>query len=335
MKLHNNPQLFADTIRTSAKILNIPQEFVEKDYWICQILQRLSRHEKASYAVWKGGTSLARAYGIIKRFSSDVDIAVLSKNMSQNQQKKFVNRISHDSTIDLDEMDMGRETIKNNRFRKTYHSYPSVITDSEAGLSFLGRFVIFEINTYGYPYPYERKAIKPFITEIFEQRGLHDAIKEYDMAPFELNVLDKRRTMVEKIVSLLRFSFDNVESPTSGLASKIRHFYDLHYLLKDEDCSAYLKTDFRKELLDLIAHDKAEYDRPPEWKDSDILSSILFTDFDNSWNAIKRVYQTELGRLSYVEIPNEKELSDSIKSLMAYVKEVIEADWANSHKSDN
>ncbi len=232
-------------------------------------------------------------------------------------------------------MDMGRETIKNNRFRKTYHSYPSVITDSEAGLSFLGRFVIFEINTYGYPYPYERKAIKPFITEIFEQRGLHDAIKEYDMAPFELNVLDKRRTMVEKIVSLLRFSFDNVESPTSGLASKIRHFYDLHYLLKDEDCSAYLKTDFRKELLDLIAHDKAEYDRPPEWKDSDILSSILFTDFDNSWNAIKRVYQTELGRLSYVEIPNEKELSDSIKSLMAYVKEVIEADWANSHKSDN
>lgn len=82
MKLHLNRQLFADTIKTSAKLLNMPQEFIEKDYWICQILQRLSRHEKSSYAVWKGGTSLARAYGIINRFSSDVDIAVLTGEMS-------------------------------------------------------------------------------------------------------------------------------------------------------------------------------------------------------------------------------------------------------------
>lgn len=335
MNLHDNPQLFADVIKTSAKILNIPQEFVEKDYWICQILQRLSRHEKSAYAVWKGGTSLARAYGIIKRFSSDVDIAVLTETMSQNQQKKFVARISHDSTIDLEEIDMGRETIKNNRFRKTYHSYQSVITDSEVGLSFLGRFVIFEINTYGNPYPYERKSIKSFITEVFERQGLQDAIREYDMAPFELNVLDKRRTMVEKVVSLLRFSFDDAESPTSGLVSKIRHFYDLHYLLKDNVCSTYLKTDFGKDLLELIAHDKAEYDRPPKWKETDILSSILFTDFDNSWNAIKRVYQTELGRLSYVEIPKEGEVSDSVKSFMAFVREIIETDRKDSQQSDN
>lgn len=50
---------------------------------------------------------------------------------------------------------------------------------------------------------------------------------------------------------------------------------------------------------------------------------------------IKNVYQTELGRLSYVEIPNEKEVSDSINSLMAYVKEIIEIDRANGHKLDN
>ena len=71
-------------------------------------------------------------------------------------------------------------------------------------------------------------------------------------------------------------------------------------------------------MLDLIAHDKAEYDRPPEWKDSDILSSILFTDFDNSWNAIKRVYQSELSRLSYVEISNEKEVAKERCRLIKY-----------------
>lgn len=56
--------------------------------------------------------------------------------MSQNQQKKFVARISRDSTVDLEEIDMGRDTIKNNRFRRTFHAYPSVITESDAGLSF-------------------------------------------------------------------------------------------------------------------------------------------------------------------------------------------------------
>ena len=102
MKLHENPLLFADVIKSAAKILDMPQEFVEKDYWICQILQRLSRHDKSQYAVWKGGTSLAKAYGLINRFSSDVDVAVLTENMSQNQQKKFLARISHDTTVDLD-----------------------------------------------------------------------------------------------------------------------------------------------------------------------------------------------------------------------------------------
>lgn len=89
MKLHQDTHQFKIMIKATARILNMPQEFVEKDYWICQILQNLSRNPKASYAVWKGGTSLAKAYGVINRFSSDVDIAVLTETMSQNQQKNL------------------------------------------------------------------------------------------------------------------------------------------------------------------------------------------------------------------------------------------------------
>lgn len=330
MKLHQDTHQFKIMIKATARILNMPQEFVEKDYWICQILQNLSRNPKASYAVWKGGTSLAKAYGVINRFSSDVDIAVLTETMSQNQQKKFVTNISHDSTADLEEMDMGRETIKNNRFRKTFHQYGSVIEEPSTELSFLGRFVIFEINTYGNPYPYEKRMVKSFITEAMEKQGVQDAIVAYDMAPFELNVLDKRRTMVEKIVSLLRFSFDDSEVPTSGLASKIRHFYDLYHLAKDAECATYLKAGFSKDLLELIAHDKAEYDRPPKWKSSDILTSILFTVFDKSWEAIKATYKKELRQLAYVAIPDEKDVAASVKALMEYVRTIIEQDREKS-----
>jgi len=101
MKLHENKELLRQAIIETSADLNIPREFIEKDYWICQILQRLSRHDKSELTVWKGGTSLAKAYRLINRFSSDVDIAILSEQLSQNQQKKLVARIGHDSTIDL------------------------------------------------------------------------------------------------------------------------------------------------------------------------------------------------------------------------------------------
>lgn len=324
MKLHENPQLFADVIKSAAKILGMPQEFVEKDYWICQILQRLSRHDKSQFAVWKGGTSLAKAHGLINRFSSDVDIAVLTETMSQNQQKKFVTRIGHDTTVDLEETDMGAETIKNNRFRKTYHSYKSAISERNESLAFLGRYVIVEINTYGNPYPYERKLVKSFITEVFERQGLQEAIAEYDMAPFELNVLDRRRTMCEKIVSLLRFSF--TENPLDGLASKIRHFYDLHFMSKDEECQKYLSGDFPANLVELIAHDKAEFDRPPLWKEADIMTSVLFTSFEETWHKLAPTYSSELSRLTYGELPTPNEIGSSIKPLMEYVKKIVSGD---------
>ena len=38
MKLHENKQLFADAVRATAEMMGIAPEFVEKDYWICQML---------------------------------------------------------------------------------------------------------------------------------------------------------------------------------------------------------------------------------------------------------------------------------------------------------
>lgn len=170
MKLHKDRELFSNAIHATAQEFGMAPEFVEKDYWICQILQRLSRHPLSERIVWKGGTSLSKAYGLIKRFSSDVDFAVLLTGLSQNQQKKLVAKIGRDTTADLEELYMPEETIKNNRFRKTYHAYTSVLGRKNENLNFLGNHVIVEINTYGNPYPYVIQNIKPFITEIMQQR---------------------------------------------------------------------------------------------------------------------------------------------------------------------
>ncbi len=321
MKLHENKEQLADAIRITSAELGIPQKFVEKDYWICQILQRLSRMPQAERTVWKGGTSLTKGYGIIQRFSSDVDLAIIGEGLSNNQQKKLVLHLGKDTTIDLEETEEFGESIKNSRFRKTYHSYPSVIDRTDTSLDFLGNYVIVEINTYGNPYPFVRQFVKPFITEMMEKRQLEDLIAQLDMAPFELNVLDKRRTMCEKVVSLLRFSFE--EDPVAGLTSKVRHFYDLHFLMKDKECHEYLDSSFPVEIRELVAHDKAEFDRPPLWKTSEVLHSPLLTSFSEMWKRIAPVYQSEVGALSFGELPKPEEVSQSMDSLIRIVQKAL------------
>ncbi len=47
---------------------------LEKDIWVVWSLQHLFAGPYAEHLVFKGGTSLSKAYGIIRRFSEDVDL---------------------------------------------------------------------------------------------------------------------------------------------------------------------------------------------------------------------------------------------------------------------
>src|ERR1700682_2106970 len=50
---------------------------VEKDFWVCWTLKRLFslQGEDTPNLVFKGGTSLSKAYGAIRRFSEDIDLS--------------------------------------------------------------------------------------------------------------------------------------------------------------------------------------------------------------------------------------------------------------------
>ncbi len=55
---------------------NLPAYAVEKDWWVVQTLAILFETEIGEHLVFKGGTSLSKALGLIERFSEDVDLAV-------------------------------------------------------------------------------------------------------------------------------------------------------------------------------------------------------------------------------------------------------------------
>ena len=49
---------------------------VEKDYWVCMVLRAIFSLPYATAFVFKGGTSLSKGWGLIERFSEDIDLAI-------------------------------------------------------------------------------------------------------------------------------------------------------------------------------------------------------------------------------------------------------------------
>lgn len=113
MKLHENQPLFAQLLNFAANTLNIRPEFIEKDYWITRALQRMSQNINSEKVVFKGGTSLSKAYRLTNRFSEDIDVAVIdADSFSGNQLKTFIKRLAKDMSADLNELVVPNEQVK-------------------------------------------------------------------------------------------------------------------------------------------------------------------------------------------------------------------------------
>ncbi len=51
-----------------------PIHLLEKDVWVVWTLETLYSSKLGEHLVFKGGTSLSKAYGAIRRFSEDIDL---------------------------------------------------------------------------------------------------------------------------------------------------------------------------------------------------------------------------------------------------------------------
>jgi len=319
MNLHIDTEQFTSLITFAAGYFRISQTFIEKDYWITQALKRMSQNPNAEKVVFKGGTSLSKAYRLTNRFSEDVDIAVIDANsFTGNQLKMLIKKLAKDMASDLEEEVVKGITSKGSRFYKAIYKYPSIVGLMMQNTVKQGQLLI-EINTYGNPYPYVKQKISSFIGDYLIAVNRQDLLEQYDLKQFTINVLDKRRTMLEKLVSLIRFSF--AENPSRELANKIRHFYDLYYLANNEECVQYLQSiEFQKNLSELLIHDQQEFDEPQGWQTKTLKDTPLLKDFPTLWTNLRSTYQNELTPLAFSEIPDEKLIEENFVELMNTLK---------------
>ena len=70
-----NPDQRKEVFIETAVKKGISPAVVEKDFWVCWTLKHLfSIDEIKSKIVFKGGTSLSKVFGVIDRFSEDIDL---------------------------------------------------------------------------------------------------------------------------------------------------------------------------------------------------------------------------------------------------------------------
>ena len=323
MKLHENRELFSDAMQAASRPigeggLGIKSIFIEKDYWICRSLSLMAANDKDNRAIFKGGTSLTKAYGIGSRFSEDIDVAISEAwTLSGNQLKMLIKRTAKNMTAGLVEMDMPGFTSKGSHYHKAYYSYPRTIDSLQVGAIKAGQLLV-EINSFANPYPFQKCKLQSFLTEFLQKTGNKDLIEEYDMQPFEVNVLDRRRTLTEKLVSLLRCSLADNYIPE--LTAKIRHFYDLHFLLNDKETKEYLESDtFKADFTSLFTQDQQRFDKPEGWQNKKIKDSPIITDLHTVWSSLSNVYSRELPDLAYKDIPSVNDIEASMNKLLTYV----------------
>ncbi len=316
--LHTDNKLFTDIVLATAEYFSISPIYIEKDYWITHSLRLLAQNENADKVVFKGGTSLSKAFNLVDRFSEDIDVAVIDAGtFTGNQLKTLIKKVAKGMTGNLQEIQVDGVTSKGSRFYKAVYAYPNILKQTTKTAVSSGNLLV-EINSFVNPYPYEPKTITSFMADFLEKTNNGHLITKHNLQPFTLNVLDKRRTMIEKLVSLIRFSFS--ENPTLAIASKIRHFYDLYFLANNVQCAEYLKSvDFKTDFTELYAHDQKTFDAPADWQNKKIEQSPLLTDFPTLWYKLRETYRNELSQLAFTQIPDEKEVAKVFTEIITHV----------------
>lgn len=251
---------------------------------------------------------------MINRFSEDVDLALCaSSEKSGNSVKAIIRGVEKAITTDLVEISIAEVTSKGSRFRKSVYNYCTVLGKDVPPKG----NVIVEINSFANPYPYSKMSVESIVTQYLREVNQYEAIKSYNLESFYVNVLDVRQTLIEKLVSLIRFSQLGID----GLSSKIRHFYDIYYLMQDEKCREYVLSDrFVRDFRDILIHDKCMFESPEGWQSRKLNDIPLFSSTSQVWGELSSKYRTELSELAFSSIPDDEDVLRNFEKIAVILK---------------
>jgi len=319
MKLHDNKELFKDAIIATSQLMGIAEIYVEKDYWVTLALHSIFSDEVGKTCIFKGGTALSKCNRLIDRFSEDIDIVLLKQgDESSNQLKSKLKKITKIVGEHIPEIEIEGITNKKGMIRKTAHNYPKVF---EGLFGQIRDNLIVEATWLGSFEPYEKGKVSSLIYEMITETNQQQIADEYDLNPFEVNVLSPKRTFCEKIMSLVRFSYTT--NPIEDLNNKIRHIYDLNQMLKNKEIKDFFNTQEFDRLLLIVANDDMlSFKSGNEWLQNHPTQAIIFKESEDVWGKLKTTYFSTFNKLVYGELPTEIEILETLEIISERMKNI-------------
>ncbi len=252
-----------DILETAALRSGRPTVILEKDVWICWALRVLFSLPDAHPMAFKGGTSLSRVFGIIDRFSEDVDISLdyraladgfdpFAPGVSRSAIRRFGDRLrsrvaDYTRSVAGPALEAatarlpmsGRLAVRIDGDGERVHvAYPSAV---ENPVGYLASEVLLEFGGRNVIDPNERHEIVPDLAALTD--GL-------DWPAATVTVLAPARTFWEKATLI------HVECHRGRLAAGperlSRHWFDLACLARHEAGRAALAD--RALLADVVRH---------------------------------------------------------------------------------
>jgi predicted nucleotidyltransferase component of viral defense system len=326
MNLHLDKDNFEGAIVAAADYFETPEIFIEKDYWVTYALYELFRSEVKDLIVFKGGTSLSKCYGVIKRFSEDIDIVVVkndtdSGNALRNRLKDITNVI--DKSI-LEVVPNDPNTNKKGSIRKIVYSYPKVGVKGEYGE--VRENIALEVSHLGNTEPNVVKPIRTLIADYIKATSNIELIAQFELEDFEVKALSIERTFCEKIISLVRFSY--TENPLEGLSNKVRHTYDLILLMKLANIKDFVNSSsFDAMLLQVAKDDDKAIPNDKNWLYQHPKEALIFSKTSIVWNTLKKIYTGSKFKeliIGKAKPPDENEI---FETLVFLAKRIEGIEW--------
>jgi hypothetical protein len=237
VRLFEHPE-FEQVIVRAARHFHTSEQFVEKDYYVTEIL-RIVSNEFGGQTVFKGGTSLSKGWGLITRFSEDIDLFVNPDEFEQRPGTNKMNRLlkqlservaDHPALTWLDEGDtiggLGRED---------YFQYETRF----ASLPGIRPAVRLEPGIASGTFPTESMPIVSVVGRYLLEQGRGDFAE--DTTGFEMRLLHYRRTFVEKMFAI-HGKVVRLQQEGHELSRDARHYADLYVLAGKDDVRAMLAS---------------------------------------------------------------------------------------------
>lgn len=271
-RLRHHPDDLDALVAQTASARGLPAPYVEKDFWVTEVLRSAAVDREVALPdgstapvtfLFKGGTSLSRVFGIVDRFSEDVDLlAVFPEDAATNARHKVLKQIDADVTAHLgltkSDVTVGASTTGIKRYT-TYH-YP--VEEYDEGLK---EGVLLELGSRGGIYPAGSHPYRSMVADyaIAELGETEDTWEEF--ASFTVNVLAPERTLLEKIAAVHDAA---VRGDSATLLKHGRHFYDIDRLLNAptvvDGLGALGSSGFAELVEDINAHsDQAGFSWSP------------------------------------------------------------------------